>query len=751
MRNRAIASFERTDGAGRGNARKWRTEHPTRRLMLLLLALFPPVGIIAVRLIHLQGLVGVDCFVPFREATAEPIPARNGRILAAGRVMACDVAHFDVYAHYRWIEEPPNPDWLRERALARLRPHQRADGPRVAESEHCVVATRDHMWHELARISDISQKRLLDGHASLQRRVERIRADVNHRRALMKDANDHGSETGDRHSARTAGDEGWRDVWKSVVAELTTPPKRQQQPDPVVVREEVTEHVILRGVPLPVAAEIKAHPERFPGLRIRTSLSREYPHGELAAQVIGMRSRISRAELQEREQRYAHNDPYAIGDRTLIGRSGIERSYDRRLRGIAGILRVIRDRHGHVVQTRVMREPRHGQDVVLTMNPQLQRQAELLLDKTLDRVPDSNTQPSEAAHERPADPSRPQGGCVVAMDVHTGAVLAAASAPRFDLNLAGSGDVTGWNAARDDPRRPFLSRVTQMAIPPGSVFKTLSAVALLESGAVDPDAAMLCRGYLDRPDRHRCLVYRRHRRGHGDVDLNAAIAQSCNVYFFAAARRTGFDALVNWARRFEFGQPTGIDLPFEHSGALPESDTLGLVIGQSRLTVTPLQILRLMAAVANGGYLVTPHVVEDHAPSTSDAAHRPSPARHRISGLDPATLERLRDALRRVVDEPGGTGYRTVRHEQVSIAGKTGTAEPGGGRVDHSWFAGFVPAEQPRVAMVVVVEHGGSGSRVAGPIAREVVQSMIQTGILSAGTVSPASGVAANLRLHRVR
>jgi penicillin-binding protein 2 len=222
------------------------------------------------------------------------------------------------------------------------------------------------------------------------------------------------------------------------------------------------------------------------------------------------------------------------------------------------------------------------------------------------------------------------------------------------------------------------------------------------------------------------------------------------VYFFDAARRMGPQAIHDWAARFGLGRPTGVDVPGERGGQLPDpgsrrepwypGTTLQFAIGQASLAVTPLQVAQMMAAVANDGDLVTPTFVRPPAASDESAAggvrlasfespRGDRPVRQRIPGLSPGTLARVRAGLRMVVEDPHGTGKR-VRTAQVSIAGKTGTAEVGGGKPDHAWFAGYVPADEPRVAFVVVLEHGGSGGHVAGPVAREFVQALLDAGVV---------------------
>ena len=236
----------------------------------------------------------------------------------------------------------------------------------------------------------------------------------------------------------------------------------------------------------------------------------------------------------------------------------------------------------------------------------------------------------------------------------------------------------------------------------------------------------------------------------------------CLFHFQPTPEQFGPARLVDWGGRFGFGRPTGIDLPGESAGHLPSpnsektekaaetswrtGDTESLAIGQGSLTATPLQVVRMMAAVANGGFLVTPHVARRLELPASDvlsdsandaiantnavAIHAPPP--RPIPGLELSRLATVREGLRRVVDDPRGTGYANVRLEGIEIAGKTGTAETGGGRADHAWFAGYAPAELPRVAFVVVLEHAGSAGATAGPAARRLVEKLQELGYLGA-------------------
>ena len=715
---------------------------PARRIAWLSVLLALPLMAVGVRLADLQGRLQPSFLAVFNElrVVEEALPARDGRILAAdGAVLADDVATYDLLVHYRWLEQPADPQWLKRQAWSRLSRTERRRVALVAAEIEQVRTRQDQLWSDLSQLAGRSEEELQTLARTIQSRIDRLWWIVDER---------HTSRLGDL--SRTVGelrmpsrsDRGtcWQSLWSQLRNELTNPPVRTIH-DPLVIREQEEFHLLLANVPSDVAAEIDAHPQRYPGVRIAVHRRRVYPQRDLAAHIIGMRKPI---ESQDDTDNASH------------GQSGLERQYDAVLRGTRGRKRTVLDRHGEIIRTELVEAPRHGRDVVLTLDLQLQRNAEQLLDAALQRVPTATHADDETAGAAEQATAPPQGGCLVALDVHTGAVLVAASAPRFDANWLITPDPAGWQAAVGDPRKPFYPRATQMALPPGSVFKAATAVALLESGASEPQAAIHCQGYLDRPDQHRCLTYRHYGFGHGSVDLGDALCRSCNVYFFTGARRAGAEQLVAWATKLGMGQPTGIDLPSETGGHLPSprragsisdrsprwyiGDTLGLAIGQSSLTVTPLQMARLMAAIANEGALVTPHLVSSSGPVSIESAASALDARPvfahpeptPIDGLNSETLAAIRAGLYRVVHDSQGTGYHSVRLSEVAIAGKTGTAEVGGGRPDHAWFVGYVPAENPRYAFAIVLEHGGSGGKVAGPVAREFVKSLLEVGLLSA-------------------
>ncbi|RLT10590.1 MAG: hypothetical protein DWI21_03925 [Planctomycetota bacterium] len=774
MRNRPTPIFESGSTRGGGSAFDVDAE-PGVRLVWLFVAMVLPLLVVAGRLIHLQGFVAEGFAVETRHEveSVEPIPTRNGRILASdGTVLAFDDERHQLLVHFRWLEEPPNENWLRHEALSRLSRSERRDKAKVEQAKVEVLSRRDELWRSLADLTEHRSDKLAELRGRVQQRVERIYRLVDERRGVHR-ANEQeparraseGFEnrgTDDHSLARRAGFV--EQAWDVVRHELTTTPTRERR-EALRIPEQSDYHLLLDDVSLEVVAEIETHPEQYPGIRSGVTSRRVYPLGRVAPHLVGYRGEIDAEELKARRERFPNGDPldYLPGD--SIGRSGIEQSYEHALRGVRGQRKIVRDRHGTIVRSEVVRPSKPGRDVVLNFSVPLQERATALLEETVEADTQQNGQAGNPPH----------GGCIVAIDVRTGAILAAAVAPTFDVNdfLSGSEDVQ--QALNSDSRRPMFPRATQMELPPGSVFKAVSAVAALQSGRIDPDRQFECIGYLKDPNKLRCY----HSQAHYGTDLKMAIARSCNVYFFKAAQTLGPQPLVHWADEFGFGQRTGIDLPGERRGHVPrppereqkgrtkesstielvsasdtlrpaspwnegessrtaqsasrakrepwyDGDTLGLAIGQSRLTVTPLQIARLMAAIANDGWLVTPHVARElNGSGQAEASVTIEPERHRLRNLSEGTLARVREGLEQVVAHPQGTGFKHVGLKEVAIAGKTGTAEIGGGRADHAWFAGYVPADRPRIAFVVVLEQAGSGGKMAGPVAKKFVQLLL--------------------------
>jgi len=695
---------------------------PRRRLRFCAAMAMVLFGLVFLRAAQLELSYGKA----FRTEAAQPLrrektlPGVRGRILAAdGTVLACDREIHSLAVHYRYLQEPADQSWLRYTARRRLTPTERKDPRRLAAEQQRVLAERRAMIQRICRLCGISAEQWHTRARAIQRRVEYIAETVNRRYRRRREGE--ARQTDDAYSHGKSLGRLVHEALQSSVAE--------GGPQRITVAEELDYHVMVDDVPLEVVAQIEARPRDFPGVKIVTRTRRHYPRGPLAAHVLGYLARVGPEELAAGY----HPDDY-------VGRSGVEASYQHVLHGRRGLEVELVDRTGRLVERRQKRPPGVGRDVVLTIVPPLQQAAETLLDSAVER----------RRLLRPEAP--PGGGAVVVMDVNTGALLALAGTPRFDPNVFMAGDHEAIDCLVHSPDKPLFNRPVQMALPPGSVFKVVSAVALLEAGQVEPHDPLLCRGYLHRPTQWRCAVFVRRGVGHGEVDLARALAVSCNVYFFQHAEQLGCRPLLGWARRFGFGQPTGVDLPAEASGRLPDpskieklaghpwrvGDTLSLAIGQGTLAATPLQVARLIAAVANGGRLVRPHVVSrlgnaagENGSGEETVADWPGRRDSEpIAELGPHTLETIRRGLCRVVADPEGTAHKTVFIEQMPIAGKTGTAQTGPGRPAHAWFAGYVPAGEPRYAVVAVLEYGGDAATAVGPVVRHLVVRMMELGLL---------------------
>ncbi|MEA3366603.1 MAG: penicillin-binding transpeptidase domain-containing protein [Planctomycetota bacterium] len=474
-------------------------------------------------------------------------------------------------------------------------------------------------------------------------------------------------------------------------------------------------HSIVYDVDLRTVGVIKSRPEQFPGLVLEPTRRREYPLGDVAPHVVGRLGEVTADELSggiNAPYPQGHLKRYWPGDRT--GRAGVERACESILRGTRGVYQKAID--GAYLENI---DPAAGRDVHLTLDVALQSDVEDLLDH---------------------GPKGRVVGAAVVLDCATGEVLALASAPRYDVRLFGV-DYPDLVRRTD---KPLVHRALAGQYPLGSVFKAVTATCALHEGAITPRTFLTCDGVLDpsHPDRFRCHIFLKHGYGHGTIPLRTAIQKSCNVYFYRVALRLsalggrldlgrGRDLLVAWARRMGLGAKTGIGLPGEATGRLDVRDPRNLAVGQGELLVTPLQAAQLYGLVASAGRMPPLRLVREKAPPPG----APRPGLH----LNPSHMRFLRDAFAAVVNEPGGTGYRHVRCPEVRIAGKTGTAEAGRGE-DHAWFAGFAPAEAPRVAFAVIVEHGGHGGVMAGPVARDLVLACKAHGYLEPSEVATDAG-----------
>jgi len=678
----------------------------------------------------------------FRAAAAKPLeksrplPGIRGRILSRdSQVLAVDKRVSSLAVHFRYLEEPPNTRWLRSQARARISRDEPNRATKLAAERAWIASYRAELLDRLARLCGRPVEELDTQLRAIQARVRAIAAAVNRPRPELP--------APATPSAQPPADLA---TWDTLVADASRwllAPDDRRVPARIVVAEELDYHVLVSDVPLEVVAEVESRPEQYPGVRIVEQSFRQYPHGSLAANVLGHlglpEERTNEAAassdtaadaggaMANKSRSAARDTPQARSH--LVGRLGAEWQFESVLRGRDGLLADLTDHSGRWLESLRRAEPASGRDVVLTLDARLQRIAEEHLDRALARA------------VRAEDAHAPQGGgAIVVLEADSGAILAAATAPRFNPNHFANRDAEAIERLLREPAHPLFDRVTKMAIPPGSVFKIITSLALLAGADFDPDQPFDCQGYLTQPDRQRCQIFRRFGVGHGPTNLCDALVRSCNVYFFQNAERLGPAALVDWGTRLGFGRPTGVDLPGEAAGFLPSparpgagqhkwelADTQALAIGQSTLTVTPLQVARMMAAVANGGYLITPHIVAET--SGSDDEPLALSQRTLVPGLERRQLDLLRQAIVRVANDPDGTAYAALADTGVAVAGKTGTAETGEKSPDHAWFAGYAPADAPRVALVVVLEHQGSADQAAA-VAKELVQALEALGFL---------------------
>lgn len=461
---------------------------------------------------------------------------------------------------------------------------------------------------------------------------------------------------------------------------------------------------------------------RLPCIELLAEPVRTYPFGQLAAHAIGYLNEMSAEELLRLEEA-----GYRLGDR--VGRTGIERAWESYLRGRRGYRRVFVDVSGHEVDVAVpgddrptRREPVPGRDLHLTLDMELMR--------IIDR----------------AFAGRPSGAVVV-VDVRTGAIRALYSKPSYDLAAFTSGlSQIEYAELRDDPFRPLIDKTIYESYFPGSTFKPFAALAALENGVIDPEERIECEGSIELGNRRfHCTQV------HGDVNMREALVQSCNVYFYRLAERLEQDQLARTALDFGLGRRSGIGINAEASGFIPTRGwyerigrrfqrgyTLNTAIGQGDTRTNLVQLAMAYAAMANGGTLYVPQIVERVTSPAGLLVEEFDPRVRRRVHIDQEHLALVIDGLYGAVNERSGTAYDVRIANGVPIAGKTGTAQvservrpgdPGRGarwsQRAHAWFAGFAPAENPQVAIVVLVEHGGGGGTNAAPIAVNVLQEYL--------------------------
>ena len=464
------------------------------------------------------------------------------------------------------------------------------------------------------------------------------------------------------------------------------------------------------------AAKFAVNEYRFPGVTLEAVLHRDYPFAELTAHFLGYVGRIS-----EKDQNRLEEEKYKGISHT--GKSGIEKQYERALVGSTGFEEVEIDAHGRTLRTISREGAIPGDNLRLTIDIELQREA-----------------------RRALGASR---GAVVAMDPSSGEVLAMVSNPSFDPNLFVDGiDHATYSALRSLKDKPFLNRALHGRYAPGSTIKPIFAEVVMEEG-IDPDESVFCPGWYMLPGstrQYRCWK----KTGHGRVDLHAALEQSCDVYFYEMGKRLGIGQMSGVLKKFGLGSPSGVDLPGEPDGLVPSAEwklatrnepwypgeDLITAIGQGFLMTTPLQLARVASILATRGTVVQPRLLmSKNDPLSGDPKNLNNKKNTQNLHINTEAMDRVIRAMTAVMSSPRGTARMSGRRSAYSIAGKTGTAQviaiAQGEEYDedsireefrdHALFIAFAPVENPKIAIAVVVENGGSGAGVAAPLARKVL------------------------------
>ena len=463
-------------------------------------------------------------------------------------------------------------------------------------------------------------------------------------------------------------------------------------------------------------AALESNRVHLPGLLVDVRPRRAYDYGDLASHLIGYLG-----EVDENELRQSKEFPYRMG--ALIGKYGVEYRWENDLRGVDGGQQIEVDALGREVRPLGVVEPFPGNNLSLTIDLDLQKTAE------------------EAYKDK--------NGALIAMDPKTGHILAMVSKPSFEP-FARNVSPEEWKTLVENPYHPLTNKGIQGQYPAGSIFKIVTAIAGLESGMITPNTQLHCTGAFPYGNRDfRCWK----EGGHGTLSLHRAIVESCDIYFYQVGLKVGVDLIAHYANEFGLGKLTGISLPHEKPGTVPSSswkkkrfgapwysgETLSFSVGQGYLLATPLQLLMLISGVANGGKLSLPQVVEKVEDVYGNTLQEYPPVELGRADVSQKTLQIIQDALKGAVNEPHGTGSACLLKD-VKVAGKTGTAQVVAmpedfkrgemNRIplkfrDHAWFVAYAPFEDPKISVVVLVEHGGFGASAAAPIAKKVIEQYL--------------------------
>ena len=469
-------------------------------------------------------------------------------------------------------------------------------------------------------------------------------------------------------------------------------------------------------------AAIEVRKFDLPGVFVDVKARRHYIEQKTAAHLIGYLSEINPDELN------SGNYPgYSVGD--YIGKFGAEKTFEPFLQGKRGGRQVEVNVVGQVVRVLKTVDAQPGQNIYLTIDLKAQKTAEALL--------------------------KGKAGAVAAMDPQTGQILVLASSPSFDPNAFVDGmSHEQWDALVSNPMRPLTDKAIQGEYPPGSTFKIVTAMAGLEEGVIDKNTTFFCPGYYKYGNRvYRCWKH----SGHGDVNVVEALAQSCDVFFYHVGEKLGIDRLSMYAVASGLGSPTHINLEHEAAGLIPTSkwkkrrtgvdwqggETLSVAIGQGYDLATPLQMLDFIAAIGNGGNLYKPLLLKSVRTPAGSVVLETKPQLIGKLPVSRQTLEIIKEGLKEVVNNPKGTAWHAAHIKGLDISGKTGTSQIIGRSSDrnasknrskkelpnqfepHAWFVAYAPSDNPKIAVSVIIEHGGHGASAAAPIAKELIKTYL--------------------------
>jgi penicillin-binding protein 2 len=476
-------------------------------------------------------------------------------------------------------------------------------------------------------------------------------------------------------------------------------------------------------VSMKTVSYITEHATDFPDVEVQAKAVREYPYGSLAAHVLGYTGEISDSDLENPD--FAGYEPSDV-----VGKAGAERAFESVLQGVRGTRTLEVDASGKARQILEETPAESGQDVTLTIDISVQKVAEAALADACKTAQKDGFKNAKA-------------GSAVVLDVTNGEVVAMANIPTYaPADFIGGIPAKVWKQMNSKTSNyPLTNRATMSMYPPASTFKTLEALGALNDGFITAATTFNCSGSWTWKDWNRPWKCWNH-YGHGNLNLRQAIEESCDVYFYNVGERfyeDGDEKLQEYVRSLGLGSPTGIELPGEASGRVPDAawkkkwnedypemqqwnpgDTINMSIGQGDLLVTPLQMAVSYATIANGGDLLTPHLLKKVSDTSGKTVYKQE---RTLAKTQPkaskSSINTLKTALRGVISE--GTGKSPFRGFDIAVAGKTGTAQMQGGKQDdYAWFVGYAPADKPKYCIAILIEQGGHGGSIAGPAARQI-------------------------------